>query len=202
MRPSSDTQRSKRGDTDNHSTINPDDIDASDDLSRPAVQRQMDAPLPRSDIKKRIRGLIGSLRTFSNPLSRKRSAPQLPQSSTSLSLRDTATVPSLPPPHVTESPAPSFPPHNVTESPATPAPIFLPLPISRSRKAFNLGWVHRDGISSQDPNPPRRTKSAPQLSRSLMLSSPSTRARAVTLMAPKRSNRPDSRPPMSGESNE
>ena len=139
MRPSSDTQRPKRGDTDNHSTINPDDVDASDDLSRPAVQRQMDAPLPRSDIKKRIRGLIGSLRTFSNPLSRKRSAPQLPQSSTSLLLRDTATVPSLPPPHVTESPVPSFPPHNVTESPATPAPIFLPLPISRSRTAFNPG---------------------------------------------------------------
>ena len=60
-RPPSDTQRSNRGDTGDQSTVNPDNIDASDVLPRPTVWRlfRLDVSPPRLDIKKRIRRLTG-----------------------------------------------------------------------------------------------------------------------------------------------
>ena len=134
-RPPSDTNRPNRGDTGDQSTINPDYIDPPYVLSRPAVQKRkkLDVSLPRLDIKRRIHGLIRSLRARSN-LRRMKTPPQLTQSSGSFSLQNIAMATSFPPPHVTvrqtTAPTPSRPGAN--ESPVLSS---QPPRRVRSRKA-------------------------------------------------------------------
>ena len=90
-----------------------------------------------------------------------------------------ATVPSVPAPMEMQAPAPQ------AAQRTTPAPVHSSpqLPRTRSRTASKPESTYR-GMSSQDPNPRTRTKSAPQRLQSS--SSQNPRTRAEMLSVPKR----------------
>ena len=201
--PPSDTQRPNRGDSSNQPTFSPDNNDAFHVLSHSAVQKQkqLDAPKPRLDIKRRIRGLIGSLpalRAFPNPRSRTKT-PQLPESgppSVSLSLQSTVRVPSLPWPQVTECMTPA----SVLSLSSMESPVPSSQPLHRTRtRTLSLSkpeWLRRARMDPQDPTPRSRTRSSPQQP-SKSSSSQKPKARAGTSTAPKaeKSSVPSPRPP-------
>ena len=100
-----------------------------------------------------------------------------------------ATVPSVPAPMEMQAPAPQAA-QRTTPAPVQPRysldgpPVSSPqLPRTRSRTASKPESTHR-GMSSHDPNPRTRTKSAPQRPQSS--SSPTPRTRTETLSVPKR----------------
>ena len=112
----------------------------------------------------------------------------------------TATVPSEPPPSTPASNRTAHVPMpSQTSQEMTPIPSSQPLARRRSRTGSRPESSSR--TYSQDSNTRSRTKSAPQPPPAPLKASSSQgpRARAETLTAPKRSNRPDSRPPMPGE---
>jgi hypothetical protein len=114
----------------------------------------------------------------------------------------TVTVRSSPPRQLTERtiPVPVLPQPSAGKS---SVPSSEPPFRSRSRTVPKSESRHYGGMSSRGSNPRSRTKSAPLPPQSSKLPSPQNpRTRAETLVAPKRSNRPDTRPPMLGERNE
>jgi hypothetical protein len=111
----------------------------------------------------------------------------------------TVTVPPSPSPQLTERTIPvPVPPQPSAEM--SPVPSSRPPFRSRSRAAPKPEPTHDSGMSARGSNFRSRTKSTPLLSQSSKSTSPQNpRARAETLPAPERSNRPDARPPMPGE---
>ena len=115
-----------------------------------------------------------------------------------------ATVPSEPQPRppVTElrpsAPAPLQP--NIKEGSSIPSSSRPPSRPRSHLSASKLESIHHSEVSSQDPTPRSRTKSAPQAPQTLKSSSPQDpRIRAHSVVQSKRSSRSDSRPTGPGE---